>query len=376
MIGGGGLLLPSPQYEGHILRPDDIAQLFGAEGDGLIHTESAWRRPAVLEAPSAWGWRAVASKWTDNNSATRVETADPVSGYYTLALALRKTNAAFSVSGSTVHDGDLSPGMIQISAPGDSSRAVFRAPCGFLHLFIAERFVLQCLENSGISAGTERPKFDRGFKRDVIVEQLIRSLNLPGMNAPTTGRLYVEGVCLAIIARIISTHHNRDASREKPKICPLPNWRLKRAVEYIDANIAEPITLAGVAKSTGLTRMYFAAQFRAATGLRPHEYILRRRVERAQDLMLSSDIALVETAFSVGFQTQAHFTTVFKRLVGQTPYKWREESLRHAGSIRVPRSDREADAGPYVKSDVASGAVRHAALVGRRAVPLERFISA
>jgi AraC-like DNA-binding protein len=81
--------------------------------------------------------------------------------------------------------------------------------------------------------------------------------------------------------------------------------------------------LSDLAAFAGLSRMYFAAQFRAATGVRPHEYLLRRRVERAQDLLSTSGQALVEVALSVGFQTQAHFTTVFKRFVGQTPHRWR-----------------------------------------------------
>jgi AraC-like DNA-binding protein len=76
--------------------------------------------------------------------------------------------------------------------------------------------------------------------------------------------------------------------------------------------------------------MYFAAQFRAATGVRPHEFILRRRIERAQDMLLNSGTALVEIALSVGFQTQAHFTTVFKKIVGQTPHRWREANLQCA----------------------------------------------
>jgi transcriptional regulator GlxA family with amidase domain len=50
----------------------------------------------------------------------------------------------------------------------------------------------------------------------------------------------------------------------------------------------KPVSLADVASSAGLTRMHFAAQFRAATGLRPHEYLLRRRIERAQEMILGT----------------------------------------------------------------------------------------
>lgn len=111
---------------------------------------------------------------------------------------------------------------------------------------------------------------------------------------------------------------------------PLPPWRLKRVVAYIDGHLEDPITLADLAGVAGLSRMHFAAQFRAATGLRPHEFLLRRRIDRAQYLLAEPDRKLVDVALSVGFQTQAHFTTVFRRIVGETPHRWRCTADRHA----------------------------------------------
>ena len=98
------------------------------------------------------------------------------------------------------------------------------------------------------------------------------------------------------------------------------------------ANLENPISLADVAAATGLSRMHFAAQFRVATGLRPHEYLLQRRIERAQELLLASRKPLVEIALDVGFKTQAHFTTVFARLVGETPNVWRQRNERGLSS--------------------------------------------
>jgi len=91
------------------------------------------------------------------------------------------------------------------------------------------------------------------------------------------------------------------------------------------------VSLADVASSAGLTRMHFAAQFRAATGLRPHEYLSRRRIERAQDMLVGTGMSLVDVALSVGFQTQSHFTSVFKRYSGQPPRAWRDSRGVHTG---------------------------------------------
>src|ERR1700678_1354767 len=84
----------------------------------------------------------------------------------------------------------------------------------------------------------------------------------------------------------------------------LTKWRLKRVLTYIDEHICESMTLAILAPVAGLSRMYFAAQFRAATGCRPHECVLRKRIERAQQLLLDLAEPLVSVALIVGFQSQ------------------------------------------------------------------------
>jgi len=103
-----------------------------------------------------------------------------------------------------------------------------------------------------------------------------------------------------------------------------------RVLTYIETNMGERLTLANLAATAGLSRMYFAKQFRATTGMRPHDFVLRKRVARAQQMLTETPDALVDIALSVGFQTQAHFTTVFKKFAGYTPYQFRREQPRVA----------------------------------------------
>jgi AraC-like DNA-binding protein len=129
---------------------------------------------------------------------------------------------------------------------------------------------------------------------------------------------------LAVIMRWLGERlsAHSDASR-KLTSGGLTKWRLKRVLSYIDQHICEPITLATLAEVAGLSRMYFAAQFRAATGCRPHECVLRKRIQRAQHMLLETSEPLVNIALAIGFQSQAHFSTVFKRFAGLSPYQWR-----------------------------------------------------
>jgi len=130
---------------------------------------------------------------------------------------------------------------------------------------------------------------------------------------------YEATLRLALAARLLSSH-TADTGNQADA---LQKWRLKRVTAYIDERIGEALSLAELARVAGLSRMYFAARFRAATGLRPHEYVLRRRIERAKSLLVQTEEALAIVAMDVGFQTQAHFTTVFKKIVGITPGRWR-----------------------------------------------------
>ena len=115
----------------------------------------------------------------------------------------------------------------------------------------------------------------------------------------------------------------------------LPDWRLKRVMFFVEKNLGKNITLDAMACAAGLSRMHFAAQFRMATGMRPHDYLLRERIARAKALLLETREPLVQIAIAVGFHTQAHFTTVFRRFVGNTPSKWRCAHHRSSGSFEL-----------------------------------------
>jgi len=117
--------------------------------------------------------------------------------------------------------------------------------------------------------------------------------------------------------RNAATSDETGAAQRKSRA--LQKWRLKRVVEYAENHLSEKIGLSDLAAVAGLSRNHFACQFRTATGLRPHEFLLRRRIQRAEELLRNGTMPIAEIAQTVGFQTQAHLTTVFKRFAGCTP---------------------------------------------------------
>ena len=104
----------------------------------------------------------------------------------------------------------------------------------------------------------------------------------------------------------------------------LPPRRLQKVLEHVKENIEKDLSVAEMAQVVGMSQYYFSKLFKMSTGTTPHQYVMRQRVERAQELLRDGGAALVEVATNVGFETQSHFTSVFRRLVGITPKKFRE----------------------------------------------------
>jgi AraC family transcriptional regulator len=136
-------------------------------------------------------------------------------------------------------------------------------------------------------------------------------------------RLVVAVTLLGLRSETRNAVASDEPGSTQRQIRALQKWRLKRVVEYVENHLSEKIALSDLAAVAGLSRMHFASQFRTATGLRPHEFLLRRRIQRAEELLRNTTMPIAEIALTVGFQTQAHLTTVFKRFAGCTPGRWR-----------------------------------------------------
>lgn len=103
----------------------------------------------------------------------------------------------------------------------------------------------------------------------------------------------------------------------------LSPWQLRKVTRHIEAQLDQPIRNEDLAALVRLNPSHFGRAFRNSCGESPHEYVIRRRVERAQGLMLSTDASLSEIALDCGLADQAHLSRLFRRIVGETPRAWR-----------------------------------------------------
>jgi AraC family transcriptional regulator len=137
------------------------------------------------------------------------------------------------------------------------------------------------------------------------------------------GRLAAESLANVLAVHLIR-HVLAPRRTARGRDGALPRGRLRAVVEYVEGYLDAGPTLEQMAAVAQLSPYHFARQFKAATGLPPHQYVIARRVERAKQLLQGGDdLSLAQVAARAGFADQSHFSHHFKRLVGVTPGRFR-----------------------------------------------------
>jgi AraC-like DNA-binding protein len=115
-----------------------------------------------------------------------------------------------------------------------------------------------------------------------------------------------------------------------------PKEIVAAAVDYLRAHLAEPLQMAELVKHLGLCRAWIYELFSAETGLTPHDYRQRLRLEKAQELLRDTRRTVTDIAFTMGFESSQHFSRVFRKYAGETPSDYREranhESRQYSGA--------------------------------------------
>lgn len=117
----------------------------------------------------------------------------------------------------------------------------------------------------------------------------------------------------------------RCTSGRSPAPPGLDSRRLQRVLDYIETHLHEDISLSELSRAGSLQLNHFVRAFKQATGLPPHRYLLKRRVERAKDLLRFTKMSIAHISYLLNFSSQAHFTSVFKGFKRATPLAYRNE---------------------------------------------------
>jgi AraC-like DNA-binding protein len=113
---------------------------------------------------------------------------------------------------------------------------------------------------------------------------------------------------------------------------PIPVYvHLRRAKDLIDRDFAQPLDVPALAHAAHASRAHFVRSFKKAFGETPHRYLLRRRIERAKELLRNTPLSVTEVSLAVGFRSLGSFSAAFRQLVGESPSvyarRWRPAAV-------------------------------------------------
>ncbi len=155
-------------------------------------------------------------------------------------------------------------------------------------------------------------------KHDAIIHQIGSLLQAELEAEGANSRLFVDGLTTALSAHLLRQYCTvQQILRDYQG--GLPKYKLQQAINYIQAHLAEDISLEAIAAELDMSRYYFCRLFKQSTGISPYQYVIQCRIDRAKALLLQGQQSIADVALQVGFTSQSHFTKHFKRLVGATP---------------------------------------------------------
>ncbi len=212
-------------------------------------------------------------------------------------------------------------GHLSILPPDANTRWVFDKVGGDIVLVFLSRtlFDRAIEESTGREARSVEivPQF---VIRDLVLERVAHHL-LKVISEPCAGsRLLTETIAQALAAHLISAHTNLQQGGRPHPIAPN---KLRRAEDFIQANLESDMSLRDIADAAGMSLFHFAKAFKQATGRTPHQYVIEQRVRHARALLHDASLSIGQVASAVGF-SHSHFTAVFARHMGMTPRKFRD----------------------------------------------------
>ena len=173
---------------------------------------------------------------------------------------------------------------------------------------------------------------------DPLMERLVRAL-LPREQADEALRgFYTDVLHATLVKRLAELRNDTALGLSGRRLTRLQSWRLRRVYDYVEHNLGGPLTLADLAGAAGLSRMHFAAQFRVATGMKPHAYVTHRRILRAKTMLSQTTMPIVDDRLVRRLQDPAAFHHSVQALRGLHPATL-AHAARRGGICRQRDSD-------------------------------------
>lgn len=250
---------------------------------------------------------------------------DPPSTNFVLCLVRRGQAEASFGFGQRRWSGQLLPGMFApVTPPHVLGEIRLGAPQRHLVVTFASSTVASVLGCNGDDLGSVH---DRPFRDPLLSQICLSLLNSTTGTEPGTA-LFKEYALAALIARLANQTPRKHVHPSTNRVLSNREWAIISA--HVGDQLDGNLSLANLARLVDMGQHAFIRAFKARSGYSPHQFILRKRIARARILLADARFSLTEVALQVGFADQAHMTSTFSRLTGETPGRLRRQEVEVA----------------------------------------------
>ncbi|MFB9887426.1 AraC family transcriptional regulator [Balneatrix alpica] len=253
------------------------------------------------------------------NSHDRVEIERPL--HHTLSLYVNDGYESYRQRGQHWFNGG-GPDHFCLMPRQQASCWDIRGPLEFVHLYFTDQHLRQLAEQVWDKSPNSLRLDEKTFAQDARITSLYRHFVLTCHWQANEDRLLLEQSSQLLLTHLLQ--HYSQYQWQTPRLSGgLAPYLLQRLRDYIEAHLASPLTLPELAQVCGLSEYHFARMFKHSLGVPPHQYVLQRRLTRAQDLLRSSSLSLTDIAQHCGFASSSHFSHRFRQQQGCSPSQWR-----------------------------------------------------
>lgn len=163
--------------------------------------------------------------------------------------------------------------------------------------------------------------------RDTQLESIAWALKAEMESGYPSGRLYLDSLAVSVAARLVSSHSSvsvESSPASRLMSGRMSGRRLRAVLTFIEDNLNKELPLTEIAGAAGLSVSHFKSLFRESVGMPAHQYLIRRRVERAKSLLAEGKLSISQIAFETGFAHQSHLARHVRRVLGVSPRALRE----------------------------------------------------
>lgn len=216
---------------------------------------------------------------------------------------------------------DIASGALSIVPAGAAFQWNTRGPVEFAHLYLAPQAIAQ-MSVEEFGRGAPLCIEDRLGVSDPLLQALFLTM-LEELTVMSVGsRLYIDTLLHSLMLRLLRNYAAAPAAplRTRHSLAPA---RLRRVLDYIEANLTEDIALADLAAVAASSPFHFSRAFASVTGTPPYAYVVGRRIDRAKILLTNTSDPIAAVSVQCGFHSAGQFSRMFKRATGRSPLQYR-----------------------------------------------------